>query len=65
MTIRKLDQLEANDILDRMTLDEVPFNYRDEVWEEEESGENWFVGDGGALSYSGKEMSIAEWRKIK
>ena len=66
--IRKLSQMDTNDILTRTTLDEVPFNYRDEVWVEEENGEvvdNWFVGDGGALSYSGKEMSIAEWNLRK
>jgi len=66
--IRKLSQMDANDILTRTTLDEVPEGYRDEVYVEEEDGEtldNWFVGDGGALSYSGQEMSIAEWNLRK
>ena len=65
--IRKLSQIDARDILTRTTLDEVPEGYRDEVYIEEEDGEtldNWFVGDGGALSYSGKEISRMEFAKI-
>ena len=64
MGIRKLSQMDASDILIRITLDEVPFNYRDEVWVEEEDGEtldNWFVGSEGAVSYSGRTLTTEEW----
>lgn len=64
--MRKLSTLEGNDILTRTTLDEAPEEYRDEVWVEEENGEvvdNWFVGDAGAVSYSGTTLSRKEWNK--
>jgi hypothetical protein len=38
-----------------MTLDEVPEEYRDEVWIDGE--EVWYVGAAGALSYSGKKIT--------
>jgi len=64
MTLRKLSQIDARDILTRTTLDEVPEGYRDEVWIEEENGEvidNWFVGSEGAVSYSGRTLTTEEW----
>lgn len=64
--IRKLSGLDASDILTRTTLDEVPDGYRDEVFVEEENGEvldNWFVGEKGALSYSGTELTLKQWNE--
>lgn len=59
MVMRKLSQMEGFDILKTLTLDEVPIGYRDEVWEEE--NEVWFVGDSGAVSYSGTTLTKSEW----
>jgi hypothetical protein len=53
--MEKMTQLDAADILDRLTLDEVPEEYRDEVWTDGE--EEWYVGEAGALSYSGKKIT--------
>lgn len=64
MVMRKLSTLDANDILTRTTLDEVPEGYREEVWVEEEYEDvvdNWFVGDAGAVSYSGTTLTKEEW----
>ena len=62
--IEKLSMLDANDILIRTTLDEVPEQYRDEVYIEKDDGEvveNWFVGTAGAVSYSGRFLTPEEW----
>lgn len=59
--IRKLGDLEASGIIDRMTRDEVPEGYREEVWEEQ--NENWFVGEEGALSFSGKCLTPQQWEE--
>lgn len=67
MSLRKLSELDANDILNRMSIDEVDEGHREEVWvEENETGEvsnNWFVGSGGAISYSGTALTLKEWEK--
>ncbi len=64
MSLRKLSDLDANDILNRMSIDEVDEGHREEVWIEEENGEvvdNWFVGYDGAVSYSGTILTSKEW----
>jgi hypothetical protein len=64
--IRKLSSRDASDILTRTTYDEVPEGYRGEVYIEEENGEvldNWFVGSGGAVSYSGTTLTLEDWNK--
>ena len=64
MVLEKLSSLRADDILTRMTLDEVPEGYRGSVFVEKENGEiidNWFVGSDGAVSYSGTSLTLKEW----
>jgi hypothetical protein len=60
--MEKMEKLDAADILDRMTLDEVPEEYRDEVWIDGE--EVWYVGAAGALSYSGKKLTQEAFDRI-
>lgn len=68
MSLRKLNNLDANDILNRMSIDEVDEEHREEVWVEEENGEvvdNWFVGNAGAVAYSGTTLTLEEWEERK
>ncbi len=68
MSLRKLSVLDANDILNRMSIDEVDEVHREEVWIEEENGEvveNWFVGSDGAVSYSGTILTRKQWNEKK
>jgi hypothetical protein len=64
MSLRKLNNLDASDILARTPLDEVPKGFRDEVFVEEDNEgviDNWFVGSEGAVSNSGTTLTIKEW----
>ena len=67
MSLRKLRNLDANDILNRMSIDEVDEGHREEVWIEELSNgeviDNWFIGADGAISYSGSELTSEEWNE--
>jgi len=65
--LRKISNLDASDILIRITLDEVPEGYRNEVFVEEENGEvldTWFVGSEGAVSYSGTTLNIEAFNRM-
>ena len=55
--VKKLTGLDANDVLDILTFEEVPEGYRSEVWVGE-SGMNYFVGSDGILGDDGEEYTV-------
>ena len=63
--IVKLNKVDSAKVLKHMTIEELPEAYRKECWAELKDGhavENWFVGDAGAKSYSGKALTLEEWK---